>query len=42
MLGFLQLTCKASLIFNSNLELGLSIILKERKLYESYETCCPF
>ena len=29
-LGFLQLICKASLIFKSNLELALSIILKER------------
>ena len=27
-LGFLQLICKASLIFMSNLELALSIILK--------------
>ena len=26
---------KASLIFKSNLELALSIILKERELYES-------
>ena len=34
-LGFLQLICKASLIFKSNLELALSIILKQRKLYES-------
>ena len=45
--------CKASLIFKSNLELALSIILKERELYESkhavveckclkYETCYPF
>ena len=34
-LGFLQLICEASLIFKSNLELALSIILKERKLYES-------
>ena len=29
-LGFILLICKASLIFNSNLELALSIILKER------------
>ena len=29
-LGFLQLICKASLIFKSNLELTLSIILKQR------------
>ena len=34
-LGFLQLICKASLIFKSNLELVLSIILKQRELYES-------
>ena len=34
-LGFLQLICKASLIFNSNLELALSIVLKHRELYES-------
>ena len=34
-LCFLQLICKASLIFNSNLELALSIILKQRELYES-------
>ena len=29
-LGFLHLICKASLIFKSNLELALSIILKQR------------
>ena len=34
-LGFMQLICKASLIFKPNLELALSIILKKRKLYES-------
>ena len=34
-LGFLQLICKASLIFKSNLELVLSIILEQRELYES-------
>ena len=34
-LGFLQLICMASLIFKSNLELTLSIILKQRELYES-------
>ena len=34
-LGLLQLICKASLIFKSNLELALSIILKQRELYES-------
>ena len=33
--GFLQLICNASLIFKSNLELALSIILKQRGLYES-------
>ena len=32
-LGFLQLICKASLIFMPNLELALSIILKQRELY---------
>ena len=34
-LGFVQLICKASLIFKSNLELVLSIILKGRELYQS-------
>ena len=34
-LGFLQLICKASLIFKLNLELVLSIILKQKELYES-------
>ena len=34
-LCFLQLTCKASLIFKWNLELALSIILTQRELYES-------
>ena len=34
-LDFLQLICKASLIFKSNLDLALSIILKQRELYES-------
>ena len=34
-LGFLQLICKASLIFKSNLELAVSIISKQRELYES-------
>ena len=33
-LGFLQLICKASLTFKSNLELVLSIILKQRELHE--------
>ena len=34
-LGFLQLICKASLTFTSNLELALSIILKQREWFES-------
>ena len=34
-LGFLQLICKASLILKSNLELALSINLKQRELFES-------
>ena len=34
-LGFVQLKSKASLVFKKNLELALSIILKERELYES-------
>ena len=34
-LGFLQIICKGSLIFESNLELAFSIILKEKELYES-------
>ena len=34
-LGFPQLICKVPLIFKSNLELGLLIILKQRELYES-------
>ena len=33
-LGFLLLICRASLIFKSNLEIALSIILKQRELYE--------
>ena len=33
-LGFFQLICKASINFKSNLDLVLSIILKERQLYE--------
>ena len=36
-LGFIQLMCKDSLIFKSNLELALSIILKQRELYESQQ-----
>ena len=34
-LGFLWLICKVYLIFKPNLELALSIILKQRELYES-------
>ena len=34
-LGSFQLICKAPLIFKSNLKLALSIILKQRELYES-------
>ena len=52
-LGFLQLIYKASLIFKSNLELALWIILKQRELCKSKyvavecrclkcETCYPF
>ena len=33
-LSFFQLICKASLNFKSNLELALSIILKQRELYD--------
>ena len=33
-LGFVELICKAFLIFKSNLELALSIILKKREFYE--------
>ena len=35
MLGFLQWICKASLFFKSNLELALSIVLKQQEFYES-------
>ena len=41
-LGFLQLICKASLIFKSNLELALSIILKQRELYKSKHVAVEF
>ena len=34
-LHFFQLIFKASLIFKSNLELAISVILKQRELYES-------
>ena len=37
-LGFVQLVCKASLIFKSNLELALSIILKQRELYKESQS----
>ena len=33
-LGFVQLICKASIIFKWNLEIALSIMLKERELYK--------
>ena len=33
-LGFLQLICKASLIFKLGLELAFSIILRERELFK--------
>ena len=36
-LGFLQLICKASLIFKSNLGLALSIILEQRIIW--VKTC---
>ena len=53
LLGFLQLMCKASLIFKLNWKLDWSIILKERELYmlkhalvqcecSKYQTCYPF
>ena len=32
-IDFLQLICKDSLIFKSNLQLGLAIMLKEREIY---------
>ena len=34
-LGFVQLRWKVSLIFKSNLELALSVILNERESYKS-------
>ena len=37
-LGFCQLICKASLIFKSNLELAVSIILKPRIIW--VKACC--
>ena len=41
-LRFPQYICKASLIFKSNLELALSIILKERELSESKHGAVEF
>ena len=41
-LGFLKLICKASLIFKSILELALSIILKQRELYEHVVVECRY
>ena len=41
-LGFVQLICKASLTFKSNLVLAISIILKERELYESKDVVVDF
>ena len=41
-LGFVQLMRKASLIFKLNLELPLSIILRERELYESKHVMVEF
>ena len=39
-LDLLQVICKTSLIFKSNFELALSIILKQRELYETkYKAC---
>ena len=41
-LGFLQLICQAFWAFKSNLELALSIILKETELYESKHVVVEF
>ena len=41
-LGFLQLICKASLIFKSNLELVLSIILKTKNKHEVILKSCKW
>ena len=41
-LGFLQLICKASLIFKSSLELTLSIILKQMLLNPSFKMTTGF
>ena len=38
MLGFLQWICKASLFFKSNLELALSIVLKQQEFW--VKACC--
>ena len=39
-LGLLQFMCKSSLIFKLNLELALSIILKERENCVRVKRCC--
>ena len=39
-LGFLQVTCKASLVFKSNLELASPIILKEHYTTQNIKWCC--
>ena len=39
-LDLLQVICKTSLIFKSNFELPLSIILKKRELYETKHRAC--
>ena len=43
-LGFLQSICQASLIFNSNLELALSTILKEKyyMMFKNMRLVIPF
>ena len=41
-LGFLQIICKTSLIFKSNLELALSFVLKQRELYESKDLAVDY
>ena len=41
-LGFVQLMRKASLIFKLNLELSLSITLRERELYKSKHVMVEF
>ena len=39
-LDLLQVICKTSLIFKSNFELPLTIILKQRELYETKHKAC--